>query len=309
MLVSTPHMHASDVRSIVAMSTTVTVDVVSAERDADRVAEREAAIDRAFGWFHHVESVCSRFLPTSELMQLSATVGVARTVSPLLFEAITFAVAVAGETGGAFDPAVGATLSAHGFNIEHRSGQALALPFRPDPAATYRDIEIDDTRRTITLHRPMVLDLGALAKGLAVDLAAEELRPFEHFAIDAGGDMYVGGWSRRGRPWRVGIRHPRRPGETFEDVSLSNAALCTSGDYERRTPDGATHHIVDPRHGASPVSVASVSVVAPTAMVADALATAAFVLGPVEGIGFLVRQGVEGLVVTDALTRHATPGW
>jgi thiamine biosynthesis lipoprotein len=84
---------------------------------------------------------------------------------------------------------------------------------------------------------------------------------------------------------------------------VSDKAVCTSGDYERGD------HIVDPRAGTSPAAIASVTVVAPTAMLADALGTAAFVLGPVEGIGLLTRHGVEGLIVTAALERHETAGW
>jgi thiamine biosynthesis lipoprotein len=90
---------------------------------------------------------------------------------------------------------------------------------------------------------------------------------------------------------------------------VSNAAVCTSGDYERRSAcedDG--HHILDPRAGVSAGDVASATVVAPTAMAADALATAAFVLGPTEGIRLLERQGVDGLIVSPRLERHATRG-
>ena len=91
---------------------------------------------------------------------------------------------------------------------------------------------------------------------------------------------------------------------------MSDAAVCTSGDYERTVPaaDGGGHHILDPRSGASPDAVASVTVVAPTAMAADALATAAFVLGPREGLRLLERQGVEGLILTPALERYETRG-
>jgi len=91
-------------------------------------------------------------------------------------------------------------------------------------------------------------------------------------------------------------------------LRVSNRAVCTSGDYERRTPDGAEHHIVDPRTGVSPESVISATVVAPGAMLADALATAAFVLGPKDGVEFLNRIGVDGLIVTSDLQRYETKG-
>jgi len=152
------------------------------------------------------------------------------------------------------------------------------------------------------LRRPLTLDLGAVVKGLAVDLAARELQPFRDFAIDAGGDLYLGGYNERGAPWRVGIRHPRNPGELIGTVDVSDRAVCTSGDYERTSPDGR-HHILDPRTGVPATSVASATVVASGAMLADALATAAFVLGPREGIALLDRLGLDGVIVTPELTQ------
>jgi thiamine biosynthesis lipoprotein len=153
--------------------------------------------------------------------------------------------------------------------------------------------------------------LGAVAKGLAVDMAARELMPLQNFAVDAGGDLYLGGLNPQGAPWIVGIRHPRIENELIARLRVSNCAVCTSGDYERRTPEGKCH-ILDPRTGvsqnASPDVVASVSVIAAGAMLADALATAAFVLGPRDGLPFLTRLEVEGLIVTPELERYETRG-
>jgi thiamine biosynthesis lipoprotein len=147
-----------------------------------------------------------------------------------------------------------------------------------------------------------------VAKGLAVDAAARELEPFRDFAIDAGGDLYLGGRNPDGLPWSVGIRHPRNDRELIDSLRVSDKAVCTSGDYERIMPGGQQHHILDPRTGVSPATVASVTVVAPTALAADALATAAFVLGPTDGLRLLQRHGVEGLIVTTSLDRIETSG-
>ena len=76
----------------------------------------------------------------------------------------------------------------------------------------------------------MTLDLGAVAKGLAIDAAARELQPFGDFAIDAGGDLYLGGRNPDGAPWSVGIRHPRLDGRLIDSLRVSNKAVCTSGD-------------------------------------------------------------------------------
>jgi thiamine biosynthesis lipoprotein len=293
------------------MGTFVTIDVV---REGT-----EIEIERAFGWFRAVEACCTRFDAASELMRLSARPGVAVHVSEMLFEAVQFAVAVAEDTDGAFDPTVGGRMVARGFDREHRTDRRVeATAVNDADVASYRDVLVDPGRRTILLRRPLTLDLGAVAKGLAVDAAARELQPCEDFAIDAGGDLFLGGRNRRGDAWSVGIRHPRIDGELIETVHVSGQAVCTSGDYERRLApeagndresNGGEHHLIDPRTGSSPASVASVTVIAPNAMIADALATAAFVLGPGAGMALIERHDLHGLIVDSEMRRHMTSGF
>jgi len=285
------------------MGTLVTIHVVRPTTSG----EVDAAIDRAFGWFHEIEAHCTRFNEQSELMQLTANTGVPVAASAILYEAAQFALMVAEESGGAFDPTVGRRMEARGFNREHRTGEIIQTAIPVDDGVSYRDIRLDPDRRTITLLRPLTLDLGAVAKGLAVDAAARELEPFRDFAIDAGGDLYLGGLNPQGEPWCVGIRHPRNDGEMIDRLRVSNQAVCTSGDYERQASSGA-NHILDPRTGTSADAVASATVVASGAMLADALATAAFVLGPDDGIQFINRMGVEGMILTPELKRYETRG-
>ena len=287
------------------MGTLVTIEIVIPQGTDNAPAQQ--AIERAFGWFREIENRCTRFDPASELMQLAARPGEAVVASPMLFEAVRFALLVAEETGGAFDPTVGHHMMARGFDREHRSGSQVHLDFDAAADATWRDVEIDPNRRAITLRRSLILDLGAVAKGLAIDTAAQELKPFDNFAIDAGGDLYMAGTNRFGEPWTVGIRHPRNKDEMLESLRISDQAICTSGDYERRGADGRSH-ILDPRTGKVADSVASATVIAPVAMLADALATAAFVLGPDEGIRLLDRMGVDGMIVTPDLARYETRG-
>jgi len=286
---------AMPVRTEVLMGTLVTIKVAADGADD--------AVERAFGWFREVEARCTRFDASSELMQLSSDVGRPFAVSAILFEAVRFALSVAEDTAGAFDPTVGARVAACGFDREHRTGRRVAASVAAADDVSYRDVEIDNEHRTITLRRPLTLDLGAVAKGLAVDAAARELRSAGDFAIDAGGDLYCGGRNSHGGPWSVGIRHPRRDDELIASLRISDMAVCTSGDYER------PGHIVDPRQRSSAdEAVASATVIAPSAMLADALATAAFVLGPVEGMKLLERHQVDGLIVTASLERFATAG-
>jgi thiamine biosynthesis lipoprotein len=289
------------------MGTVVTIEVVG---DSRASSDRDAAIADAFAWFREVEAVCTRFDPASELMRLSATHGTAVGVSDILFRAVEFACALAADTGGAFDPAIGRAMHARGFNREYRTGEVVDLPPSDAPAGTFRDIELDASRRTITLRKPVALDLGAVAKGLAVDLAAQRLDAFAGFAIDAGGDLFLGGKNGNGECWTVGIRDPHADGHLLESITVSNAAVCTSGGYERRNPhDPAGHHLLDPRTGLSARGVDSVTVVAPRAMLADGVSTAAFILGADEGLALLHHSGVEGLIVTSDRRRVATSGF
>jgi FAD:protein FMN transferase len=285
------------------MDTVVSIEIAGRPSPVDD----PEAIDRAFGWFSMVESACSRFDPTSELMRLCATVGTRVRASAVLLQAVHFAVAMARSSAGAFDPTVGGLMEARGFTRNYRTGQRVASRLPEMPRPNYRDIEVDETHQTITLHRPLVIDLGAVAKGLAIDLAARELAAVENYAIDAGGDIYVSGCNHEGSPWRVGVRHPRQP-TVWCVLQLSDSAVCTSGDYARPL-DAVEHHLLDPRTGRSPHDLVSTTVVAPTAMLADALSTATFVLGRDRGLRLLEQQGVEGLTLDRTMEPAMTSGF
>jgi thiamine biosynthesis lipoprotein len=291
-------------RSAIFMDTLVTASVVS-DLSEEAIGER---IERAFGWFAHVERICSRFDPESELARLAKHTNEPVPVSPLLFEAIRFAVEVARITGGVFDPTIGHALTRRGFNRNYRTGQTLDAPEENPEHADYRDVALDLAACTVTFRKPLVLDLGAVAKGLAIDLAVKELDGFSGAVIEAGGDLHARGRNEANEPWRVGIRHPRQDDALLEVLHVSDMAVCTSGDYERRGSQAGDHHLIAPASGDAARAVASVTVVAPTAMVADALSTAAFVLGPTRGLRLLARQKVEGLMISPTLERHATPG-
>jgi thiamine biosynthesis lipoprotein len=324
------------VRTLPLMGTFVTIHVAGCDREPCGIREAGEAVERAFGWFHEVERCCTRFDPNSELMQLTKHAGVPVPVSTILYEAVQVALAVAEASRGAFDPTVGHAMETRGFNRNYVTGSAIrtVLAARaqerwqpeasaaakvnssPEPqrgaansAVSYRDVQLDLDRQTIALLRPLILDLGAVAKGLAVDLAARELQAFENFAINAGGDLYLAGCNPEGEPWSIGIRHPRMADELIESLRISDRAVCTSGDYERRMASEADeHHILDPRTGSSAHTAASATAIAPSAMLADALATSAFVLGPGEGIQLLEHHGVDGLIVSQELKRYATRG-
>jgi thiamine biosynthesis lipoprotein len=267
-----------------------------------------AAIERAEAWFQNVERACSRFEPESELSRLCATQRRPVPVSPLLYRVVEYALRVADASDGAFDPTVGRRMEALGFDRNWRSGARRRSAGEHAPDASWRDVLLDPDSGTVELARPLLLDLGAVAKGFAVDMAVRELLPLERFTVDAGGDLYLRGMNENAGPWSVGIRHPRRERELIDTLAVTDTAVCTSGDYDRRA-SADEHHIVDPHTGKPADRVASVTVLAPSAMAADALATAAFVLGPEGGAALLEREGAEGIFFTADLTRVTTARW
>jgi FAD:protein FMN transferase len=278
----------------VSMDTWVNVQVVS---DGAREAI-EPTVQRALAWFETVERICTRFDPTSEVMRLLGHVGRPVRVSTLLFEVAAFALDLAEQTGGAFDPTIGATMEQLGFATNYRTGEVVNSHVNAH-SGDFHDVRLDRRARTILLRRPLVLDLNAVAKGLAIDLAVQELQAYPDFCVEAGGDLYVRGHNVAGENWHVGIQHPRAEGLLARTLHLSQVAVCTSGDYERRAPGiGAEGHILDARTRQPVTGLASVTVVAPTAMAADGLSTAAMVLGSERGLEFLKEQGVSGLLVT-----------
>jgi FAD:protein FMN transferase len=275
-----------------SMDTWVNVQVVS---DQPREVA-EPAVQRALAWFETVERICTRFDPNSEVMQLLTQVGQRVRVSTLLFEVAAFALHLAEQTDGAFDPSVGATLERLGFNVHYRTGQAVHSDVASD--TSYKHVRLDRRARTILLQRPVVLDLNAVAKGLAIDLAVQELSDYPDLCLEAGGDLYVRGRNASGAFWHVGIQHPRAEGLLARTLRVTDVAVCTSGDYERRSPGrSAESHILDARTRRPVADLASVTVVAPTAMAGDGLSTAAMVLGRERGLQFLEDQGVGGLLM------------
>lgn len=291
------------VKSMIAMDTQISIQVVSSlpQTHVDKL------MNQAFAAFHVVESICSRFDPESEVMQLMHHINTPVPVSRILFEAIAFACEVAAITDGIFDPTVGHAMENNGFNRHYLSGQIVQSNLSETNPVNYKSIILDTQHQTVRLLQPLILDLGAVAKGLAVDLAAKELQDMDGFAIDAGGDVFVSGINGQQEPWKVGIRHPLDHDQSILVLRLTNAAVCTSGSYERRSKSVASlHHLIHPQTRTSPQHLVSATVIAPFAMMADALSTAVFLQGYPQGQETLVAADVQGVFITPNIDVHMT---
>jgi len=159
------------------------------------------------------------------------------------------------------------------------------------------------TKDKIQLNKQrMILDFGAFAKGYAVDQAIKKLKEngINSAIVNVGGDTYCLG-SKFGKPWKVGIRHPRNTKRIIETLEISDAAVVTSGDYEQFVViEGNRYsHIINPRSG-YPVDkgVVSVTIVADSCIIADAVATSVFLLGKKAGLRIFEEfRGIERIVV------------
>ena len=203
-------------------------------------------------------------------------------------------------TGGAFD----ITYASVGRYYDYRAGKT------PDPEAlqdavkaiNYRYVERDMALNRVRFQHPDVyIALGGIAKGHAVDrgIAILQQAGITQASVAAGGDSRIIG-DRRGRPWTVGIRHPRQEGKVSAVLPLEDTAVSTSGDYERYfVRDGVRyHHILDPTTGRSATGAWSVTILGPQATLTDGLSTSVFVLGPQRGLDLINRlPGIDAIII------------
>ncbi|MDD5218519.1 MAG: FAD:protein FMN transferase [Candidatus Omnitrophica bacterium] len=249
-------------------------------------AERERILKEAFKILHAIDGKMSLYQSSSEIARLNAK-GFAepQQVSPETFEVIEKSAEAYRETGGAFDITIlplmrlwGFYGKKHGVPAEEAIQQTLLL------TGTNR-LRLDPQNSKVGFSVPgMGIDLGGIAKGYACDKVVTYLKSqgIQCALVNIGGTVYALGLSPNGKPWRVGLRHPRDPGMVFQVLPLENQAVATSGDYAQFfIADGKRYaHILDPQTGYPARHLVSVSVIAPSATTADILSTALFVLGP-----------------------------
>jgi thiamine biosynthesis lipoprotein len=269
------------------------VQVFAEGPDSEDLAHRVAAT------FWQAERRFSRFRPDSELSWLNRQTGPVA-VSSELFAMLLRARRYMEPTDGLFDPGVGATLSAQGYDRSFAPGRldrehAASVPRR----GSFVEVALHADRCVVTRPDHVQIDLGGLVKGATVDAAAD-LLPASG-AIDAGGDAVFRGRDSTGEPWLVDVEDPTDAVRTLATLTVSQGAVATSAPNRRRWRVGATtaHHLIDPRTQASATSdLLQATVLAPTAELADVLAKTAYLLGAREGRAFLERQpAVGGLLV------------
>ncbi len=228
------------------------------------------------------ERIYQAYTPSSKdnlLSEINASDGQPVPVDPETVHLIHEAIQISMWTQGTFDISVQPLLRLWGFNFDQKK---VTIPGEDEllkalSSVGYQKIQLSE--HSVTLPVGGGIDLGGIAKGYAVDRAADIFfrHGVEDFLINAGGDLRAGGLNSRGTEWVIGIQHPRSEG-LITTTTLKNRALVTSGDYQRFVDiDGVRyHHILDPQTGLPFRIWTSMTVTAPSCMTADALATGLF---------------------------------
>ncbi len=290
------------VRAWPVMGTLLEIAVWEADstRAHDALRAARAAVFR-------VDTLMSVYKPESDLSVVNRRAGTdtVTVVDPETAYVLAEAVRFEELSGGALDVTVGPLVDAWGF---YRHEGRIPPPAVLDSASALvgiQRLEWDPARRKVRLpRRGMRLDFGAIAKGYAVDQGIEALRSagIRSGRVDLGGNLRVFGTPPNGGGWEVGLRDPRAPDEAFAVALLDSGAVATSGDYEQFFvhDDVRYSHIFDPRTGWPARGTAGGSVVAATALEADALSTALVVLGADAGCRLVSRlPGVDAVWVGD----------
>ncbi|MBC8209725.1 MAG: FAD:protein FMN transferase [Gammaproteobacteria bacterium] len=283
-------------QSLDVMGTRVNVELWHSD---PRQAER--CTDRVFAEMQRIDRLMSPYKENSEVSRinrLAATEAVK--VSAELFSLLQKSIAFSELSNGAFD----ISFASVGYYYDYRKKQQPSAQTIQQqlPAINYKNLLLQ--QQTVRFAKPgMRIDLGGIAKGYAVDRSILLLQQcgIQQALVSAGGDSRILG-DHQGRPWMIGIQHPRQEQQIALSIPLSDSAISTSGDYERYFLSGneRIHHIINPKTGTSAHTAWSASVMGPDATTTDALSTTLFILGPEQGLKLINALDEIEAVIIDA---------
>jgi thiamine biosynthesis lipoprotein len=266
----------------------------------------ESAIDAAFSRMEDVVGIASVHDRNAEASRLNDA-GLATSPSRELFDILLASKRISALSGGVFDVTIAPLLALWEYDPDAQTqfwelamaDQQAAINEAMSVVGADRITLIEDPEPAIALAPGTRITLGGIAKGYIVDqgILALQAEGIAHALIDAGGDIAVIGGKPGGGKWEIALLNPEDGAEAVARFALDSGAIATSGNYRRFfDPEEQVGHIMDPRTGYSAKGSSSATVIAPTCMEADALATAVFVLGPAAGI-----ELVDGLTAVEAM--------
>lgn len=265
----------------------------------------DISIESAFSVLVLVEKLMSDYDPASQLSGVNKGAYEREVkVSEPVFEVLTAAVEYSKKTDGAFDVTIGPVV-----DVWRKAGGEGRKPTDEELTVAqakvgYEKLLLDTENRIVKFAvEGMRLDLGGIAKGYAIDKAIEAMQAGGAIGgmVDVGGDIRCFGRRKdKTQEWLIGLQNPEVEGDLLLKLRLNDIAVATSGDYRRfALIEGQRYsHIFDPASSISAKKLASVSIIAPTAMQADILATAVSVMGKEKGLKLIESMAdVEAILI------------
>ncbi len=218
---------------------------------------------------------------------------------------LSIAVEYSKKSGGAFDVTIGPVVDLWRRAEENKQKPTEEALAQAKSKVGYEKLVLDSENKTVKFAvEGMRLDLGAIAKGYAIDMAVEAMKKSGAIGgmVDVGGDIRCFGKPKAGRKcWLIGLEDPVVEGNLLLKLKMPDMAVATSGDYRRFVliEGEKFSHIMNPQKGVSAGQFASVTIIAPTAVDADAMATAVSVMGPQKGLELVERlAGIEAILIS-----------
>jgi thiamine biosynthesis lipoprotein len=290
------------------MGTDVTITVVTRSYE-----EGETAIEAGMAELRRLDAMMSLYKDDSEITRVNLAAGKNPVkVSPEMIEVVEHAAEISKLSGGAFDVTIGPLVVLWQVRLKEGKTPTDAEIARVRPLVNYQNIVIDKKASTIFLKKPgMIMDFGGM-KGYTADRVADlfKKRGISNAIIAVAGDIWVLGHREDGKPWRIGVQHPREHDKTLTILDLSNKYISTSGDYERFVikENKRYHHIIDPRTGQPSKGTISATLIGDKGAIIDPLTKVPFILGPDVGMKIVKKLGAEAIIVDDQGKVFVTDG-
>jgi thiamine biosynthesis lipoprotein len=279
----------------------------------DDARRADQHIDMAVAEISHIEKLLTTFSHDSQTNQINRMAGIAPVkVDAEVFELIERSIKISRITQGAFDISYGSIdKSLWNFDVNMTTLPDAATALEAVKLINYQNIITDKQNLTIYLKEPgMRIGFGGIGKGYAADKAKQLLQGLgvKSGIVNAAGDLITWGSQPNGKPWTIGIADPDHKTPAFSTLNISNTAIATSGNYEKyATINGKKYsHTIDPKTGLPVTGIKSVTILCPSAELADALATPVMVMGVNVGLNLVNQLQQVACVIIDDHNRMFT---
>jgi thiamine biosynthesis lipoprotein len=290
------------------MGTLVTITVAAVNE-----VEATSAIDAGMEEIRRLDRMMSIYRDDSEITQVNLAAGKRPVkVSAEMIEAVEAAARASELTNRAFDITVGPLVVLWQMKLKEGKVPTDAEIARIKKLVNYKNVVVNKEKSTLFLKEAgMIMDLGGM-KGYIADRVRGvfKKRGIDNAVIALAGDIWVLGHRENGKPWRIGVQHPRQRDKTLAVLELSDRYITTSGDYERFVirENKRYHHIIDPRTGKPSQGVISATLIGTPGALIDPLAKAPFILGPEAGLKIVKKIGADAIIVDEKEEVYITDG-